>query len=77
MWHGVYYGGWGMVLIGAVFWASILALVIWAVVRLTGRASHDADPYRRKSPLELLKERYAKGEITKEQYEEIKRDLLS
>jgi putative membrane protein len=27
------------------------------------------------SPLEILKKRYAKGEISKEEYEEVKRDL--
>jgi putative membrane protein len=27
------------------------------------------------SPLEILKKRYAKGEISKEEYEEMKRDL--
>ncbi len=30
-----------------------------------------------KSPLAILKERYAKGEITKEEYEKMKKDLES
>jgi putative membrane protein len=29
----------------------------------------------RETPIEILKRRYAKGEITKEQYEEMKKDL--
>jgi putative membrane protein len=28
-----------------------------------------------RSPLDLLKERYARGEISKEQYEEMRRDI--
>jgi putative membrane protein len=29
----------------------------------------------KQTPLEIAKERYAKGEITKEQYDQIKKDL--
>jgi putative membrane protein len=79
MWHGMLYyggGGLGMLILGVLFWGSIIALVVWAVRRMTGRGPHDTDHLGRKSPMDHLKERYAKGEITKEQYEEIKRDLL-
>jgi putative membrane protein len=30
---------------------------------------------RSRSPLDILKERYARGEITKEEYQEMRRDL--
>jgi putative membrane protein len=59
-----------------VFWALIIAgiaiLVVW-LVRNAGRAGVSigtSDP-----ALELLKTRYAKGEITKEQFEEMRRTL--
>lgn len=35
-----------------------------------GRESRDSE-----TPLEIVKKRYAKGEITKDEYEELKRDL--
>jgi len=75
MWHGYYYGGgWPMILGSVLFWGAIIALIAWAIHRLTGR--RDDGAYLGISPLDHLKERYARGEITKEEYEQIKRDLL-
>lgn len=53
-----------------VFWS----LVIWAVVAFLKRnpGSHKNGHER---PLDILKERYAKGEITKEQFESMKKDI--
>lgn len=75
MWHGYYGGGWPMLVGGFLFWGCIVALVAWAIHRLTGR--RDDGPYHGKSPLDHLKERYARGEITKREFEEIKRDLFA
>lgn len=62
---------------GIVFWGSVIAVAAWAIHRLTAR--HDADPHHghRSSALDLLKERYARGEISKQEFEEIKRDLIN
>lgn len=60
-------GGFGWIFM-IVFWG----LVIWAVVALVrGGGAHGKD----KSPLEILKERYAKGEIDQKEFEEKKKDL--
>lgn len=77
MWHGYYGGGWPMFAGMILFWGSIIALVAWAIHRLTSR--HDAKPQHghQKNPLDILKERYARGEINKQEFEEIKRDLAS
>jgi putative membrane protein len=56
-----------------IFWAAVITLIIWAVRRFTGRDSGSHDLKR--NPLDIAKERYAKGEISKEQFEQIKRDL--
>ena len=56
------------------FWV----LVIWVVVALLGGATSSSSTdssSRVESPLEVLKKRYARGEINKEEYEEKKRDL--
>lgn len=63
-------------IISLVFWALIIGgivlLVIW-LVRNAGRTWLTASTGE--SPLDILKARYAKGEITKDQFDAIKRDV--
>jgi putative membrane protein len=40
-----------------------------------GRAGTDERPPERRDPIEIAKERYARGEITKEEFDEIKKNL--
>ncbi len=71
-------GGFGwegfMPIIMIVFWG----LVIWGIVALVrGLSRGDADSATQAdSALEILKKRYARGEITKQEYEERKKDLI-
>ena len=63
-------------IISLVFWAliigSIVLLVVW-LARNAGRISSTASAGD--APLDILKARYAQGEITKEQFDVIKRDV--
>jgi len=61
--------GWGWI-IGIV----VIAVVIWLAVRTTYQ-SRNQDISGNKSALDILKERYARGEINREEFEEKKRDL--
>ena len=78
MWH-VHEGmGWWMVFGGIVtilFWAGVLALVVWAIAKLVGHQGSRSAAGDKSKPLDIARERYARGEITKEQFEQIKKDL--
>ena len=73
MWYMHDFGGWGMLFGGIfmfIFWGGLIALAIWGITKLTRRDTHLTH-----SPMEIAKERYARGEITKDQFEQIKKDL--
>lgn len=55
------------------FWLAAL-VVIGALVYLVARSTKKPEPSR-ESPEEILKERYARGEIDREEYEGMLRDL--
>ncbi len=89
---GGFGGGWGMMgsgMMGGFGWwwllpvlaILFLALIIWAIVMLMrglSQPGHSQPEYGSPdSALEILKQRYAKGEINKEEYEEKKKDLSS
>lgn len=75
--HAYYvYGPWPMLIVGVLFLGSVVALIVWAIHRVTSRGGSDLPTPSRRTPMDYLKERYAKGEITKEQLDQTKRDLL-
>ena len=72
--------GWWMVFRGIwmlVFWVAIIALVVWGVKKRVGHEESKGSTPERRDPLEIAKERYAKGQISKEEFEQIKKDLSS
>jgi len=58
-------------LLTVLFLGGLIALGAWFFSKL----SINSDSSNRQTPISILKERYAKGEITKEQFERIKKDL--
>ncbi len=68
-------GGWGpgsgwMLLWMALFWAGTILLIIWGVRQITRSSRQDGS-----RALEILEERYARGEIDREEFESRRHDL--
>ena len=75
MWYG---GGWLMMLGMGVFWLVFLAVVIVGGIYLVRYLTISTTPRPQEdSALAILRKRYASGEITKEEFEEARKHLLS
>lgn len=57
-----------------ILWLVIIGLVVWAVAAGGDRARGPDTPPS-KSALEILEERYARGDIDREEFEQKKADL--
>lgn len=76
--HDYYWGQgtWGAWMIFHwLFWLGLLALIIWAAIALS-RRSQSIDSSEAKTALDLLNERYARGDIERDEYLQRKKDIL-
>ena len=70
--------GWWMIFGGiwmVLFWGGLIVLIAWGIKKLTERGSNGSRGSGSRRPLDIAKERYANGEITREEFEQIKKDL--
>lgn len=58
-----------------VFWGGIILLVVMLARGLGAGGYRDASSPTRQSPIEILQERFAKGEIDKKEYDDRRRIL--
>ncbi len=74
MWPMWEMSGWWMFFGGLwmlIFWGGLIALIIWGITKLSRR--NGSTP--KSNPLDIAKERYAKGEISREEFDQLKKDL--
>jgi uncharacterized membrane protein len=67
--------GWWMAFAGIwmlIFWGPIIALAVWGIINLS---RDEGQPMARKDCLEIAQARCLQGEITREQFEEVKATL--
>ena len=69
--------GWGGMWFGWIFWLVIIGVIIWAVVTITNNRKQQNYFPRGEDALAILKKRYARGEINREQFEQMKNVLKS
>jgi len=77
MWNAGEWGGWGFFGLHWIFAIVFWALVAWGLVALVGylsRRGGEGGP-RRDPALDALRTRYAKGELSREEFLRMKDDL--
>ena len=79
---GMMDGGWGTLgilwlLVQLLFWGGLLAVIVWAALRITANRQGGGTDARvgGDSAEEVLRQRFARGEIDQEEYEERHRIL--
>ncbi len=83
----IFWGGPWMGLWMVIFWVVVVGLALWLLSRLFpgphGRSDGEHSAANRTAAggsqraLDVLNERYARGEITRAEYQEIRRDIES
>lgn len=76
MWNGGWYG-WFFGPIMMIVFIAVAVVVVVLLVRWLGGIGHGGAPHVSpgKTPLDILEERFARGEIDKEEFEERRRLL--
>lgn len=77
--NGAFCGGWPMgglfmMIMMVLFWGAIIVGGVY-LLRWVMRGGHSGAPAAADTALETLRLRYAKGEISKEEFEQMKKDL--
>jgi putative membrane protein len=80
MWSGIDGMGWGWIGLGVLHMGLFWILVILGIVVLvkwlaSGPSAPSLPPGSERRALDILKARYAKGELTREQFEQMKREI--
>ncbi len=64
--------GWFGFLMMAIFWIAIIAAALWFIRNLFPQNNNTNSGEMPDTPLTILKKRYARGEISKEEYEKMR-----
>ena len=68
--------GYGGLFFMLVFWIAVMVGIVFLIKWIVEQSRSSASSSSGESALDILKKRYAEGEIDKEEFEQKKRDLL-
>jgi putative membrane protein len=71
-WMMTGFGGWWTM---GILWLVLIGLIVWLVVYLARNSGTRSSTDRDIKAIDILKNRYARGEIDKKEYEEKLKDL--
>jgi putative membrane protein len=72
---GYYDFGYGMGFFGWIMMVLFWGAVIWFIVWLVNQNKNNDKNHSDKTASEILKERYVKGEISKKEFDEMKKEI--
>ena len=82
MWgYGFSWGGMLLMLLSMALWIALLVVLVWAIIRWLERRTapsaptHTSTPSGSPSALEILRQRYARGEIDTATFEQMRRKV--
>ena len=82
MWgYGFSWGGMFLMMVGTTLWIALIVVLIWALIRWLNRKMtplvppYSSTPPSGPSALEILNQRYARGEIDTASYEQMRERL--
>lgn len=79
MWGYGFGWGWFMMMFGGILWIAVLVVLVWALIRWFEKkrpASGTSTPAS-PSALDILNQRYARGEIDSTTFEQMRERLLN
>lgn len=67
---------WGHMWLGWFFWLVFFGAIIWFILaRINKNRSSSYNQEIKETAMDILKKRYARGELTRQEFEQMKKDI--
>jgi putative membrane protein len=76
MWHGHEGMGWWMVFGGAMWLIFVVLIVVLVIAVIRPSTTQRGEARREDDAMEIARSRYARGEISREEFEQLRKHLM-